>query len=366
MKIAISKKSLLEALIDVEKCVSKTEILPITAGVLIKTEKGHVSIASTDTEKGMKVKAECIVEKDGTAVIPFKKLIGIAKEVSSDKDIIISVADKRATVTSGHSKFNISLIEGDDFPMIVWEGGDEIVMRESDIKKISQYISVTTSNNAAGGFFGGINMLASGGKVRCYSTDKIRLSEFKCDYKGEGFETADNIIIPPDTLASISGIIGDGDGEVRVSTNGSLISFKTKDKAVYSRLLEGQYPEMSKRIPNNKHVISFSRNDLISVTRQVLPFITQDVYYVKMNVKKDKAQFIVKGESGDAEITIGITQVGGEEFTTIFNYDFLTSFIRVARGEIITMAVSDSKSGIVMRSNDEKEYLSVIVPLFEK
>ena len=363
MKIVISKKLLLEVLVDVEKCVSTTCIIPITGGVLINADKDAITVVSTDTEKGMRVRCECTVEDKGVAVIPFKKLMGVVRELSSQNDISISTSEVRATITSGHSKFNISLLPSDEFPKIDFDckGGTEIIVKESDIKKISQYVSVTTGKDPSMNVLAGINFVAKNGKVKTSSTDRRRLSEFICDYKGGEFTSS--VVVPVETFMSISGIIADGDGEVKVSTNYNTIFFHKGDKVVCSRLIVGEFPDYSSKLPKNKHIITFSHSDLVSAVKQVTPFVTQDKFCIKIHAKKEKAIVSIKNESGDAEVTIPIHQVGGDEIVVGFNSDYLSSFLRVVKGSTVLMEVSDEKGGVVCKTENEGGYLSLIMPL---
>lgn len=364
MKIVISKKSLLNVLTDVEKCVSKTETIPVTGSVLISTVKDGISVVSTDTEKGMMVKAGCTVEKEGSAAIPFKKIMGLVKELSSQNDIVISTTETRATITSGKSKFNISLINVSEFPAIDFDcnGGDEIVLKESDIKKIHQYVSITTSNDAVFSFLTGVCIVANDGKARCFSTDRRRVSEFICEYgKGDGF--TNSVIVPTEVLGAISSIIGDGDEDVSVSTNYKAIFFRKGDKVMYSRLIDGKFPDYTGKIPKNSHIITLNHSEFVGAVKQIIPFVDKENFSITITTDGDKAKVSMKGVGGDAEVTIDAKQEGGNTFSVGMNCDYVSAFLRAVKGDKVILEVSDAKGGVVCKSVDEKGYLSIIMPL---
>lgn len=366
MKIVISKKQLLNVLTDVEKCVSKTEIIPITGSVVVSAEKDLVSFITTDTEKGIKAVVKTNVKEEGTIAIPFKKFIGLAKELSSDSDITISSSGLKATIVSGKSKFNISLFNPEEFPSMDFEcnNGDKILIKEKDLKKIGQYITLTTSNDPVAPILQGLCLNTnSEGIVKSWSTDRNRLSEYKCSYEGEsGFKKG--IIVPSETIMSINSILRESDDNVCVMTNYSSVFFKTDDKTICSRLITGDYPDFSKKIPSNSHVLSFNRNELLGAIKQVMPFVTKDIFGVVLDIGSDnKAKIMFQNQSGDAEVVVDVTQVGGEQFKCRINCDYILSFLRVVKGENVVIEVSDEKGGLVCKSDDEEGYLSILMPM---
>ena len=363
MKIVISKKSLLDVLSIVEKCVSKTEIMPITGSILVTANKDEISVVSTDTEKGMRVTEKCSVTEEGSAVIPFKKLNGIVKELSSQNDISISATDNKATIVSGCSRFNMSLFKVSEFPLIDFDckDGDKIVMKERDVRKINQYISMSVSNDAVFTQLSGIYMISGNDKIHYQSTDQRRLSELSFDYKDKGF--ANGILIPSESITSISNIIEDSDNEVEIKTDYKRIFFKTGNKTMSSRLLEGKFPNFSGKIPNYGHKIIFKTTEFENAVRQIVPFVSKDVFSLNINVSGETAVLSIKDASGDAEVKINVEQKEGNEFSCCLRCDFIQAFLRASKSEKVTWEVLGAKNGVIGKVEGEDGYITMLMPL---
>lgn len=364
MKISISKKAFVDVLSDVEKCVSKNDVIPSTGCVLIQTDQEGISVITTDTTKGIKVFVPCKVDKEGSVLVPFRKIIGVVKELSSNDDIVLNATEQRVSLISGSSKFNIATLNVNDFPKIDFECKDGITftMKGDDIRKIGQYVGVTISNDLTVPMLQGIGVFVQDGKVRSYSTDKKRLSEFVCSYEGEQ-SLEHSVIATVDAFTSISAVIDDMQSNIKVSTNYGTIFFQSDNKVVWSRMFEGSYPDISGKIPKHNHCLSFNRGDLYGAMKQIVPFITDDVFGITIAVKKDKAVISIKNAGGDAEVTIDVVQTGGDEFTASVNCDFMLAFVRACQGENVILKVNEARSGIVCQSSGEEGWTSVIMPL---
>ena len=364
MKIVISKKVLLDVLTDAERCVSKTELLPITGSILVETVKDGITVTSTDTEKGIKVKCECKVEEEGKVCIPFRKLMGVVKELSATQDITISINKERASIKCGASKFSMSILPAEDFPKIEFGCTDGVCIKikGSDLKRIGQLIGLTASNDMGSSTMQGICVIVQGGKLFAYSTDRKRLSELTCKVVGDEFKN--KIIVPVEAFTSIGGAIEKEEDDVNMVTNYNSVFFKTKNKTISSRLMAGEYPEIGKKIPKNSHKISFKQQELSSAVKQIMPFVSENVFGITITIKKDKAVVSIKGEGGeDAEVSVEAKQTGGDEFHFSMNFDYISQFLRVCKGDNVVFEVSDEKGGIVCKCEGEEGYQSVLMPM---
>jgi len=79
MEFIISKSELSKALSTVTSITSSKEINDVVSNVLIETEDGAISITATDLERSLRDKVPANVIKQGSILLPGKKLADLVK-----------------------------------------------------------------------------------------------------------------------------------------------------------------------------------------------------------------------------------------------------------------------------------------------
>ncbi len=118
------------------------------------------------------------------------------------------------------------------------------------------------------------------------ATDGHRLSRVVRTGSFSDVERKD-IIVSPKSLNILRSLLEEK-GEVKITLADNHITFDLKDDVIYSRLLEGPFPDYTQVIPkSNKKELTVSREEFTDACRRVAILASVITHQVKLSVGKD-------------------------------------------------------------------------------
>src|SRR5438270_13277826 len=84
MKLSTSRTTLLTQLQTVSRVASTHTAVQALSGTQIQATEGSAELRATDLEVGLRVPLEAEVERDGTAVLPARLLLDVARVLPAD------------------------------------------------------------------------------------------------------------------------------------------------------------------------------------------------------------------------------------------------------------------------------------------
>src|SRR5918994_3300263 len=79
MKLTVSRDELAQKLGLVSRAVSTRSSVQVLLGVLLRAEGGRLHLAATDMELSLRASLDAEVEDEGTAVVPGRLLVELAR-----------------------------------------------------------------------------------------------------------------------------------------------------------------------------------------------------------------------------------------------------------------------------------------------
>ncbi|KKU79706.1 MAG: polymerase III subunit beta protein [Candidatus Amesbacteria bacterium GW2011_GWA2_47_70] len=148
-----------------------------------------------------------------------------------------------------------------------------------------------------------------------------------------------------------------------VKENNQVI-FSCGDVQLVSRVLEGNFPDVDKIIPQSfKTEAIIDREKLAAALRVAGIFARENSNIVKFMVHG--SQFIVKAQAaqtGENESEIEIEKEG-EDGEIAFNYKFVQDFLGSVREERIRLKINDNLSPGVWMGEKDKSLIHLIMPV---
>ena len=139
MKFTIERATLLKTLSHVQSIVEKRNTIPVLSNVRIEATEGDISFKATDMDTEITEIADAKVTQTGATTAPAHMLYDIVRKLSDGSDVEITFPDDKGqlTIASGRSKFSLSTIGVEDFPVI---SGDKLpinfVMSKDELKDV--------------------------------------------------------------------------------------------------------------------------------------------------------------------------------------------------------------------------------------
>jgi len=249
------QKSELERAMDVIKhtYLSRPETA-ILSGVMITAEQdgvGDVAFCGTD----MKIAIECVVKAEviegGRIVVSRDYLYGLVGRLPECEVIISSISEREVMIRYENSVVTIKGYDTETFPEFVmgeWneKGAIDFLLFADMIKKIE----FACASVSGGGVLSGILLELEESKLALVATDRYRLSIVETMINNK--EVTYRAIIPQGVMQKMSLLAKYGMGKVRIGGDEKQIVFKVANITVLARIIDGQYPDYEKVLPDNE------------------------------------------------------------------------------------------------------------------
>ena len=118
MKVTVERAELLKSLGHVHRVVERRNTIPILANVLIKADKGKLSMKATDLDLEV---IDCVaaeVSPGGATTVPAHMFYEIVRKLPEGAQIVIEGSGDRAVLSlrAGRSRFTLQTLPESDFP----------------------------------------------------------------------------------------------------------------------------------------------------------------------------------------------------------------------------------------------------------
>jgi len=365
MKFTISKAALQDLLSVVVSAVPAKSTLPILSNVLIEADKEGLTFVATDLDISIRTRGDADVKTPGSVTVPAKRIGEIVRELP-DADVKVDLKDKKLTLACGNGSFTIVGLDPEDFPQLPQVDAEKSVNLASELlEKAVRRTTYAVSSDETRQMLTGALLQFKAGEIRMVGTDGHRLA--KAAFKGaySGLDGRD-LIIPPKALAQVVRL-GAGHAMVKLSVSKNFAIFEVGPTTVYSRLIDGNFPNYEQVIPkNNPKHIDLKREELISVLRRVAVLADNVTRQVKMTLKPERVEFSVStADVGEAKEELGV-EYRGEPLEIGYNAHYLLEALRTMSTEMVQMSLNTPTSpGVLTPVNGDKdeELVCLVMPL---
>lgn len=363
MELTISKDTLLEGIQIVQNAVSQKSSLPILSNVLLEADKKNLKLTATDLDIGICSEIASSIKQEGAITVPARKFFDIIKALPDGSDIELTMKKNNfVNIKSGKAQFKIIGLPKEEFPQLpLFKDKDSITMDQAELKDMMNMTDFAISKDDTRYVLNGVLLTVKGENINLVATDGRRLAVIsKTLAKKTLVDRA--VIIPTKTVQEVKRMLAE-DGEVQVKFSDNQILFSFNNSFILSRLIEGEYPNYTKVIPErSQKEVKVSREEFLSATRRASIFTDQDSMAIKFSIKKKKMT-ISKNTPylGEAKEELDIDYTGPNDVEIGFNPRYLIDVLKNLEGDEIILEVNDSsKPGVIRRGED---YTYVVLPM---
>lgn len=378
MEFTIKKEVLVKALQKVDKVIDNKPLHIILTGLLLQVSdkdlkitgsSGELSITTTIKNTEGETGEILSVERNGSVVLPAKKFSSIAKALP-DREIFVSLdaENKQVNIKSGKSKFVLQTMDAEEYPRLpqVNEKGAFVVNGVEFSDGLNKTVFVTAKDQTKP-HFTGINIIGGEGTLTMNATDTHRLNrKNSIAYEGDSFE---GIILPEKSAKEIAKLIKNC-GKVDVCITDNLAIFKTEDDVIYSKLIAGNYPDVTKIIPQDFQItVTVSRAGLLTALERAMILADNKIITLEIGAENETIFESIKvyqrgSEIGKSNEIVAVDKVEGGEITISFNADYVIDALKHIDDERIEMKFNNSiRPFVIVGEETKNEFLQVIMPV---
>lgn len=370
MIIKIDKDALLEGLQKVFNIVPQKPTLPMLSNYLLSVQSGRIFISGTDMDISITTSVACNVVEEGSSTVNAKKFLGIIRELPSE-EISISVENDKITVDYSKGKTSIIGMTSADYPSLKDNlEGNEISFSSDDFVEMADKTSFSAAKDRTRLVLTGIYWKISLDEMVMVSTDGHRLSLFgrKIDVDTTNKPAESEIIIPPATLNTASQIIAGGENIDKIVFGEKAVLFKIGETVIYSKLLEGPYPNFRQVIPqNNSKKVIVSVTELEAAVRRVSVISSSITHMIKMRISSGLMEISTINEDigGESRESIAV-RYDGDTMIAGYNGQFLSEILKRIDTEDVLIEMESPTTACLLKPvglKDSDEYIYLIMPL---
>src|SRR5258706_4595653 len=365
-----SREALLKPLQIVSGIVERRQTLPILANILVRKDAESVSFIATDLEVQIETAAPIGVGRDVAATtISARKLVDILRALP-EADVQLSLTNKKLTVQSGRSRFNLQTLSAEEFPTVAQgEYSADFTLSAATLKYLVHMVHFPMAAQDIRYYLNGMLLVVDGNVVRAVATDGHRLAWCEVDNDGAtgGNQAAGGkveVIIPRKTILELTRLLPDNDQPVRVQMGANQAKFTFGGIELISKLVEGKFPDYVRVIPagNSKH-FNISRELLRSALERAAILTTDKFKGVRLVLAAGSIKITsTNADQEDAQEELEI-DYAGEGLDIGFNVGYLLDVLANLKSESVAFSLGDALGSALITMPDSERFKYVVMPM---
>lgn len=341
MKFIISTQEFNYLIGKVQRVVPLKPTVPLLGNVLLEAKGGIITLTATDVMVGIRCTTEAKILEEGATTLPAKKLAGLTKELSAINLEITTNEHEVTEIIAGTSRFLLNGMSKKEFPPLPdLSQAERFTLAQRDLYDMFFRTAFAVSRDDTRYVLTGVGLRIQGKVATFTGTDGKRLARAHIPIEIDP-EFAQSYIIPLKGVEEFLANLGD-EGQVSVYLAGDKVAIDTGSTFVVSKLLQGEYPDVSRVIPEKSEVIlSLHRDELISLLRQVSLFTADSHHSVRFSFLKGELKLTANtAELGEGKVSMPVNY-HGSPLDIAFNPGFFLDILRHSKEETITMGITD-------------------------
>lgn len=222
--------------------------LPVLSNILLEASKTGVRLSGTDLDIAVSTVVPAQVDQEGSITVPARKLAEIVRELPNASIRLSATGEQRITIECGRSRFKLLGLPKDEFPAfpaVKFDGGWKATA--GNLQKLVTHVAFAASTEESRPILNGVLWELRPDRMRMVATNGHRLARMDVPAAAAGGTQAD-LIVPPKALEQIRKLFGAED-EIDVARSENHLGFRSPTTHVYTRLIEGPYPNYEQVIP---------------------------------------------------------------------------------------------------------------------
>jgi DNA polymerase-3 subunit beta len=370
MRAICNTDSFSKKLALVSRGVSARSTIQLLAGILLEADEEVVRLSATDMELSIQTSSPAKVKEAGRVVIPARIFNDVVRSLPKEELTLVHDSSEGVVrLSAGENEYRIRAYAAEDFPRLPkFDEAEAFKMNGEALVKTVEKVSRSYSRDETRPVLTGILISFEESRVRMVTTDSYRLS-IKETELATTFNGSKEAIIPARAMQEVSRIFsGSEEEQVEAVLSENQALFRIGDVLFGTRLIEGNFPEYKRLLPNAfEREISVSREDLVETLRRVSLFTQRQTPPVPVSLSFSEGAVEVavrNGEVGEARERMPTTSEG--EFHISFNPGYLLDGVSAVDSEKVLFKLNDSlKPGLIVpaTNGEEPDFLYLITPM---
>ena len=370
MNCTITRQNLHKGLAAVSASIPTKTTLPVLSNILLEAGQEGVWMSGTDLDVAVRVLVLAEVKEQGSLTAPGKKLQEIARELP-EQPVEVTTRGDQIELKCGPSHFKLNGLPSDEFPTL-----PEVDFKEGwkvkggDLHRLIKHTSFAVSTEESRPILNGVLWELRESHMRMVATNGHRLARMGIPASSSSASSTPSadFIVPPGALQQVQRLFEQED-DLEVARSGNHLGFRAGGTEVYTRLIEGSYPNYEQVIPkdNDKFAI-VDKNALASAVRRMAVVASDQTHRIRMMFETDRVHLnVLTPDLGEGEDELELSYEG-EGLEIGFNAAYLLEVLRHMETDEVKLTLKAPERAATIEpvmpdGEDPVDYLCLVMPL---
>jgi len=364
MNFTITRQNLHQGLAAVSASIPSKTTLPVLSNILFEAKQDGVWMSGTDLDVSVRVRGLAEVKEAGSLTAPGKKLQEIARELP-DQPVTVTTRGDQIELKCGRSHFKLNGLPAEEFPTLAEvDFSKGLAVTGKDLHNLIQHTSFAVSTEESRPILNGVLWELRDGEMKMVATNGHRLARMGMHVPSTGTPSAD-FIVPPAALSQVQRLFKDDD-TIEVARSDNHLGFRAASTEVYTRLIEGTYPNYEQVIPrDNDKVATIDKKAFESAVRRMAVVASDQTHRIRLKFEPGRVHLNVLtpdlGEGHD-ELEVGYD---GAELEIGFNANYLLEVLRYMPSDEVKLSFKAPERAATLEpvGDEHPDYLCLVMPL---
>ncbi|MGE0159536.1 MAG: DNA polymerase III subunit beta [Gemmatimonadales bacterium] len=364
MNFTITRQNLHNGLAAVSASIPSKTTLPVLSNILFEARDGEVRMSGTDLDVAVRVRVPADVKQPGSLTAPGKKLQEIVRELP-DHPVEVTTRGEQIELKCGKSHFKLNGLPADEFPTLTEvDFSSGLTVTGTNLNGLIHRTSFAVSTEESRPILNGVLWELRDGEMKMVATNGHRLARMSVPVAATGTRSAD-FIVPPAALTQVQRLFKDDDA-IEVARSDNHLGFRAASTEVYTRLIEGTYPNYEQVIPrDNDKTATIDKKALESAVRRMAVVASDQTHRIRLKFEPNRVHLsVLTPDLGEGHDELEI-DYQGSELEIGFNANYLLEVLRYMPSDEVKFSFKAPERAATMEPVGESvpDYLCLVMPL---
>lgn len=394
MKVSCLQENLAKGLSLVGRAVASRSTLPVLSNVLLATDNGQLKLSANNFELGINCWVGAKVEKTGAITVPARLLTEFVNSLPPERiDMQLDEATQTLNMRCARFESNIKGIDAQEFPAVATVTEDDIAIKlePESLRTMIKQVVFAAATDESRPVFTGVLLQFNDDQLTMAAADGFRLSvkvtSLNQDVsdtlaevgllgkgaKGNGGGKASSLIIPARALMELSRVATDHEQPIDmiIAPNRRQIIFNLQDVELVSQLIEGDFPDYKRIIPNARLTRSVvDTASFLKAVRISHLFARDAANIVRLEIAPSGDELMngrvtlvaTSSDLGDNVADVDAS-IEGEAVEIAFNAKYLIDVLSIIDSPQFSLETTTASNPGVFKAIGDENFTHVIMPM---
>ncbi|MDR1587006.1 MAG: DNA polymerase III subunit beta [Treponema sp.] len=363
MKFICERSVLLKEISIAQEIIASKNVISILSNIYLEAGNDSLIIKATDMKVNFETKVPVTVIEPGPTTVFGEKFLNILNSVP-DGELEFEQKDNKIHIKPMVKKirFQLRCTASDKFPEFSVSDQDYFDIPVKDFREMISQTVFAISDDETRYFMNGVFFEKSDDKIIMVATDGRRLAYISKPTE-KSIKDFTGVIVPPKILNIIIRRTGD-EGLISISVTDKTIYIRFGSYSLSSVLLEGQFPNYRKVIPESQNnILTVKRSEMLDALKRVSLLVEQKSHRIYLGLGPGvMSVYSEESEIGTAREDIPC-KYDGEEVSIALNYRYIEEPFKVIGDDEISIHFTDPNKAITILPVPEKDFFHIVMPM---